>query len=54
MITHYYNIESPKIPEIEQVVNVQLGGQKFSQINENYYGNLLVIETYLLGLEEEE
>ena len=54
MITHYYEIESPRIAEIEQVVNIQLGGLKFSQINENYYGNLLVIETYLLGLEEEE
>lgn len=53
MITHYYDIESPKIAEIEQIVNVQLGGKKFSQINETYYDQLLVIETYLYSLEEE-
>ena len=53
MIKHYMAIESPKMAEIEQVVNIQLGGRTFNQVNETYYDQLVVIETYLLGLDEE-
>lgn len=50
--THLIQIEHAKLPEIAEVINNQMQGVKLSEAPESYYEKLLVIETYLLGIDD--
>ena len=52
MYTHFIQIEHAELPNIEAVIAGQMQGVRLSQAPESYYDRLLVIETYLMGIED--
>lgn len=52
LFTHLLQIEHAKLNEINDVINTQMQGVRISQAPESYYDKLLVIETYLLGIDD--
>ena len=52
MYTHFIQIQHAELPNIEAVIAGQMQGVRLSQAPESYYDRLLVIETYLMGIED--
>lgn len=52
LYTHFIQIEHAKLPEIDDIIVGQMQGVKLSQAPKSYYEKLLVIETYLLGVDD--
>lgn len=52
MYTHFIQTEHAELPNIEAVIAGQMQGVRLSQAPESYYDRLLVIETYLMGIED--
>ena len=51
LCTHFVQIEHAEVDNINDIIAGQMQGVRISQAPESYYDKLLVIETYLLGLE---
>lgn len=51
LYTHFMEIEHADLPGINDVIATQMQGVRLSVAPESYYDKLLVIETYLLGIE---
>lgn len=51
LVTKFMEEDSSHIPEIQQIINVQLQGRRLSEVNSTYYSQMLTIETYLISLE---
>lgn len=51
LYTHFVQIEHAEVENINNIIAGQMQGVRISQAPESYYDKLLVIETYLLGIE---
>jgi len=51
LYTHFVQIEHAEVENINDIIAGQMQGVRISQAPESYYEKLLVIETYLLGIE---
>lgn len=51
LYTHFVQIEHAEVDNINDIIAGQMQGVRISQAPESYYDKLLVIETYLLGIE---
>lgn len=51
LYTHFVQIEHAEVENINDIIAGQMQGVRISQAPESYYDKLLVIETYLLGIE---
>lgn len=45
--------DTPKMEEINECMNIQLQSANFKEVGQSYYDELLVIETFLIGLADE-